>query len=77
MEETKELTEGEEFVQEFFIDEQIKHLPQKEIRNLKGDSKEFRIADFYLPKYKMFVEFFGQWNVSEQHKLRYREKKFI
>ena len=74
---TQELSEGEEFIEEFFVDEQIKYEVQKEIRNLTGDNKDYRIADFYLPKYNIYVEFFGQWNVSVDHKGRYRDKKRV
>jgi hypothetical protein len=77
MTDTQELSEGEKFIEEFFIDEQIKYENQKEIKNLKGDNKEFRKADFYLPKFNIYVEFFGQWNVSNEHKERYRDKKRV
>jgi hypothetical protein len=75
--ESKELSEGEEFIEEFFLDEGIKYEVQKKITNLTGDSKSFREADFYIPKFNIYVEFFGLWNVSEAEKERYREKKRV
>ena len=49
--------------------------PQKRIENLKGDSKQFRTADFYLPKYKVYVEFFGLWNNTGNDE--YKQKKEV
>jgi hypothetical protein len=72
--EEPQLTEGEKFIEEFFIDENIKYEAQKKI-TLVGDSKSYRVVDFYLPKYDAYVEFFGKWNVNDEEKARYREKK--
>ena len=55
-------SEGEIYLEEFFSIVGIKCEPQYKIFNLKNDSKQFRIADFYLPEHKVFVEFFGLWN---------------
>jgi hypothetical protein len=77
MNEYTELTEGEKFIEEFFIEQGITYVIEKEIRNLKGDIKEYRRADFYLPKFKVYVEFLGKWNVSASQKERYREKKKV
>ena len=73
----KELTEGEEIIMEYFIDEGIKARANEKIERLKDDTKSYREADFYLPEFGLYVEFFGQWNVSEDHKKRYREKKRV
>lgn len=72
-----EPTEGEEFLKEFFHSERIDFVEQKMIKDLKGDNCAYRVADFYLPKYKVYVEFFGMWNVREDKKTDYREKKAI
>lgn len=69
-----ELTEGERFLCEFFKSEDIKFTTQVRIDKLVGDTKSFRVADFYLPKYKMYVEFFGYWYESDEHKAGYKEK---
>jgi len=71
------ISEGEEFIKDFLESEGIKFKPEKKIENLKGDDSSYRVADFYLPQYKVFVEFFGQWNVSEEHKKRYNKKRRI
>jgi hypothetical protein len=70
-------TEGEEFLQDFFNSEGIKFESQRHLASLKADSKAYRIADFYLPKYKVYVEFCGMWNQSEEKKAEYKEKMVI
>jgi len=69
-------SEGEVFIKDFFESESIKYQSQVEINGLTGDSCSFRIADFYLPDYGVFVEFLGQWN-KEEHRLRYNEKRAV
>jgi hypothetical protein len=69
-------TEGEEILAEFFKEEGIKFERAAEKLKLKGDLKNYRIPDFYLPKFKLYVEFFGQWNIQE-HRNRYVEKKRV
>jgi hypothetical protein len=72
-----ELSEGEIYIAEFFRNEGIKFIKQFRIDDLKGDSKDYRIADFYLPKYKLYLEFFGRWNVNEDSRKTYLEKKQV
>ena len=72
-----EPSEGEEFLMDFFDWEGIDFIEQDVINNLKGDSCTYRVADFYLPKYKVYVEFFGMWNLNELKKSEYREKKKV
>jgi hypothetical protein len=72
-----ELSEGEKFIEEYFIEERIKYEVQKRIEGLKGDSKTYRDADFYLPRYGVYVEFFGRWNDSKEERERYRKKKDV
>ena len=71
-----QLSEGEKYIEEYFIEENIKYIPQYKLF-LKADQKAFRVVDFYLPKYGVYVEFFGKWNVSQEEKDRYREKKNV
>jgi len=73
----KPLTEGEEFIKIFLEDNRIKHKCQVEIPYLTGDDKQYRIADFYLPRLKIYIEFNGYWNMGEESKERYREKKRV
>ena len=71
------ISEGEIFIQEFFSEQEIFAEYNKEIDFLKGDSKAFRVSDFYIPRYDLYIEFFGLWNISDDQKARYREKKDI
>jgi hypothetical protein len=71
------ISEGEICIQEFFYEQDIIAEYNKKIDFLKGDNKSYRMADFYIPCYDLYVEFLGLWNVSEEQKTRYREKKNI
>lgn len=73
----KKKSEGEEFIEDFLNFYFIKYNREVQLDNLKWDTKTHRIADFYLPKYKVYIEFFGQWNSSPENKERYKEKKEI
>lgn len=70
----KGMSEGEEFIRDFLDEQGITWKSEKELRNLKGDSKSFRVADFYLPKFGLYIEFLGHWNTNAEHRLRYTEK---
>ena len=59
-------SEGEQFIAEFLDYERINFKTEYKLSNLKGDEKSYRKADFYLPNYKVYIEFFGQWNQSEE-----------
>lgn len=70
-------SEGEEFLKDFFESEYIEYNSQVEIRNLADDICSYRVADFYLPEYKVIVEFFGMYNTNEVKKKEYNQKKSI
>ena len=72
MKNTKE-TEGEDLIADFLEEKSIEFERYKKINGLNNDDKTFREADFYLPKYKVYIEFLGQWNNPNQQN-RYREK---
>jgi len=72
-----EYSEGEFFIAECLRERRIKYHFQKKIENLKGDDKSFRIVDFYLPQYKVYIEFFGLWNATEENKQNYKKKREI
>lgn len=72
-----ELSEGEEYIAYFLRADWIKFHTQVKIENLKDDNKSYRVADFYLPNYKVYIEFFGFWNVSEESKENYRKKMIV
>jgi hypothetical protein len=74
MEHVNEPSEGEIFIREFLADEGIKVETEVRLPPLKNDSKSFRIADFYLPGYKVYIEFLGRWNRSEEDRNKYKEK---
>jgi hypothetical protein len=69
-------SEGEKYIESFLKHEKIKYRKEQHIEGLLDDSKSHRKADFYLPKYKVYIEFFGQWNVPEQRE-RYLEKRKV
>jgi hypothetical protein len=70
------MTEGESFIEEFLQEKSIRFRPQQPIDGLEDDSKTHRVADFYLPQYGVYLEYFGQWN-NDSHKDRYREKRQV
>jgi hypothetical protein len=71
--ESNKETQGEDLIADFLDEKGIEYKREYEIKDLKEDNKFFRKADFYLPEYKVYIEFFGQWNIPE-HKERYKEK---
>ena len=71
---TDGMSEGEEFIAHFLRADWIKFQTQEKIDDLKDDIKSYRVADFYLPNYKVYIEFLGFWNVSEESKENYRKK---
>lgn len=71
------ITEGEEFIRDYLDRHQIKYEEQKEIHGLKNDTKKHRIADFWLPEYKVYIEFFGRWNRDANSRQDYEFKKKV
>lgn len=67
-------SEGEGYIEWFFEKHEIKYFREVEIHGLKNDVVRSRRADFYLPKYKIFVEFNGLYNESKEHRTRYKTK---
>lgn len=70
-------SEGELFIAEYFKKEKISFQTEVPINGLYNDSKSHRRADFYLPNYKCYVEFYGRWNNTKEDRERYREKKQV
>jgi hypothetical protein len=77
MESSKNISEGELFISEFLKRKRIIFRSQEKISGLTNDSKQYRIADFYLVKYKLFIEFNGLWNTSEEYKQAYKQKMAV
>ena len=67
---------GEDIIAEYFDEKSIKYIRQFKVSNLKGDHMPYRSADFYLPKYKVYVEFLGKWD-DNNAKEKYRDKKEV
>ena len=68
---------GEDLIADFLEEKAIKFDRNPIItKNLEEDNKFFREADFYLPEYKVYIEFLGQWNKPE-HKKRYKQKMAV
>ena len=65
------VSEGEKFLAQFFDIIGIRYHEQVEIKNLIGDTKGYRIADFYLPQYNVYLEFNGHYR---DHREQYDEK---
>lgn len=64
-------TTGEDFLENFFFESRIKYRTQVKINDLKGDDKNYRIADFYLPRLGFYVEYNGLYNKSKEQRERY------
>ena len=71
------VSEGEDLIADFLEEKLITFKRNVELKNLVGDTKSYRTADFYLPDYKIYIEFLGKWNTSEQHKVSYKQKMSI
>lgn len=70
-------SEGEDYLAEYFDAIGIEFEEQYLIESLSDEFHNYRVADFYLPKYKVVVEFAGRWNRSKQERERYIAKKAI
>lgn len=71
------ISEGEEFIFDYLKANEIAFEPQQKIHGLKGDTASHRIADFYLKKYGIYIEFLGQWNHGDEHRARYKIKRDV
>ena len=72
----KYVSEGEELIKEFLEEKGIKVKEQVKIPKLKNDYADYRVADFYLPQYRIYIEFLGKWN-EEKHRRKYIKKKEV
>ena len=71
-----EETTGEDLIADFFEEKGIQAKRYPELPNLDDDTKWFRKPDFFLPDYKVYVEFLGQWDKPE-HQKRYKQKMAV
>ncbi len=68
-------SEGEFFIGEYLKSQDISFETEVILNSLKNDVKSHRKVDFYLPKLKIYIEFYGQWNNTKEDRERYRIKK--
>ena len=73
----KEISEGEDYIAEYFDAIDMEFRQQHIIEGLDDKYAGYRVSDFYLPKYKVMVEFAGRWNRSDEERARYRHKKAV
>lgn len=64
-------TSGEQLIENYFTDLGIKFEPQKQISDLKNDTKGYRVADFYLPRLEVYVEYNGMYFSGDVYKKEY------
>jgi hypothetical protein len=60
-------SEGEEYIADFLKLFKIKFHEQKAIVGLINDTKKYRVADFYLPDYKVYIEYNGHYRDKREH----------
>lgn len=70
------ISEGELFIKDYLESNSIKYVFQSKIEGLKNDVKSYRVADFYLPKYKVYIEFYGLWNNSNNEDYKIKKKVY-
>jgi uncharacterized C2H2 Zn-finger protein len=70
----EEFTDGERAIAACLRYYNINFIPEYVLLNLCSDTKEFRIADFYLPDMNIYIEFLGNWNSGPEHRKRYNQK---
>lgn len=78
MKKKKTPSEGELFILEYLKFMKIDFEREVKLTHLKYDDHcTYRIADFYLKKYKVYLEFNGRWNNNKEDRIRYRTKKEV
>ena len=68
-----ESTEGEKIIEIFLDIQDIKFSREVKISKLKNDYADYRVADFYIPKYKVYLEFLGRWDSDKEKYLKKME----
>lgn len=79
---SKPESDGETAIRAILERSHIKFEQEKEIHNLRGDTKRFRTADFYLPEHDVYIEFLGGWDKrdpeeQEGERRRYGHKRHV
>lgn len=68
-------SDGERHIRTTLDEMGVSYQKEKLLDNLKEDSKEFRIADFYLPEFDVYIEYFGGWEKSDPDERRKEQKR--
>jgi hypothetical protein len=69
-------TEGKEFLEDFFTATGITFETQKKLDRLKYDAAPNRTADFYLPRYNIYVEFSGTSNSVNNETIQQKKELY-
>lgn len=70
-------TKGERFIENYLFKSSIKYIEQYKINDLLGDTKSYRVADFYLPHLGFYIEYEGLNNKSKEYRNQYENKRKI
>lgn len=62
------------FIANFLEGKDFKFETEVVLNNLNDDDKTFRRADFYLTNYKIYVEYFGNYNSTKERRAEYDKK---
>ncbi len=67
-------TSEEMFIRNYLEEQGIKYIAEYKLENLFGDKKSYRKVDYYLPKFKVYVEYFGMYNSTKTVRSEYDKK---
>jgi hypothetical protein len=70
--------DGELQIEKFLVEKDIKYLKRKKLFDLKGDTKKYRVPDFYLPAHDLSIEYLGSWDATKKDYFGKKEiKRFM
>lgn len=72
--EEKQPSSEELFITNFLEERDFTFKSEVVLNDLKGDHKKYRVVDFYLPKFKVYVEYFGNYNSTKERRAEYDKK---
>ena len=67
-------TSEEMYIRNYLEGQRIKYKAEYKLENLFGDDKSYRKVDFYLPRLKVYVEYFGMYNSTKVIRSEYDKK---
>ncbi|MBK7311950.1 MAG: hypothetical protein IPI93_14535 [Sphingobacteriaceae bacterium] len=65
------------FVADFLEENEFEFESEVILTDLKGDDSHFRRVDFYLTKYKVYIEYFGMYNANKESREKYDKKAIL